>query len=121
MHDPRLPEKSTAIAAPRRAARWFAMAALLLLTAAACGKTTPKTPTAAPPTATVAGATQPATSAATQSIASTATATSADVASPRAGASPVAGEPTVGQLADRIAAAWGSVRTYRATTVSTTT
>lgn len=122
MNDSKSAPNSTSIAAPRRGARWLAVAALLLLTLVACGKSAAPTPAPAPPTATVAGATQPATSAATQAVATAATTVStADSATPSAGASPVAGETTVGQLADRIGAAWGTVRTYRATTVSTVT
>lgn len=105
------------IAAPRRAELWFALAALLV-TLSACGKSASKTPTAQPATATLAMATQSsaATVAATRPAA-LATTSGATNSSPAA--SPAAGEPTVGQLADRIGAAWGTVRTYRATTMST--
>jgi hypothetical protein len=46
------------------------------------------------------------------------TATPHNAVSPVPAASPVAGDPTVGDLADRIAAAWNGVTSYRATFTS---
>jgi hypothetical protein len=97
-----MPTRSSAGPVPLRSCRWVSLVVFALVGLAACGKTASPTPS---PTATSAPLGQVA--AATRSPDAT------------TGASPATGELTVGQLADRIAAAWPSVRTFRETTVST--
>lgn len=80
---------------------WFVPILAGAMLAAACGDEAPSTPAPTP-------STTPLLSLATSTSGATSPAIAAEP-------SPAAGEMTVGQIADRIAAAWPTVRTYRTT------